>query len=149
MNKRVLFICTNNSCRSQMAEGIINHELEDNIEAFSAGTTPTSVNPRAILVMKEIGIDISRHRSKSMDEFTGQHFDYVITLCDNANEQCPLFFGGVKKIHMGFDDPAAATGTEEEIMVVFRKVRNDIKGKLLDFFSYELNEGGKHGNRNQ
>jgi arsenate reductase len=146
MKKRVLFICTNNSCRSQIAEGIINHELADNIEAFSAGTTPTSVNPRAILIMKEIGIDISRHRSKSMDEFSGQHFDYVITLCDNANEQCPLFFGGVKKMHMGFDDPAAATGTEEEIMAVFRKVRNDIKGKLLDFFSYELNEGGKHGN---
>lgn len=149
MKKRVLFICTNNSCRSQIAEGIVNHELGDTIDPFSAGTTPTTVNRRAILIMKEVGIDISGNRSKSMDEFTGQHFDYVITLCDSANEQCPLFFGGVKKIHMSFDDPAAATGTDAEIMVAFRKVRNDIKGKLLEFFSGELKEGGKHGRGNQ
>ena len=128
-----------------MAEGIITHKLGDTIEAFSAGMTPTSVNPRAILAMKNIGIDISGHRSKSMDEFAGQPFDYVITLCDSANEQCPMFFGGVKRIHMGFDDPAAAPGTEEEIMAVFCKVRDDIEGKLMDFFSAELSEGGNHG----
>ena len=135
MKKRVLFICTNNSCRSQMAEGIVNHELGDKIEAYSAGTTPTSVNPRAIQSMAEIGIDISGHRSKSMEEFAGQHFDYVITLCDSANEQCPLFFGGVKKVHMGFDDPAAAKGSEEVMREVFRIVRDEIKTRLIEFFT--------------
>ena len=138
MKKRVLFLCTNNSCRSQMAEGIANHELEDKIEAYSAGTTPTAVNPRAIQAMKEIGIDISGHRSKVMDEFADQHFDYVITLCDSANEQCPLFFGGVKKMHLGFDDPAAAAGSDEEIMAAFRKVRDEIKARLIEFFTNEL-----------
>ena len=149
MKKRVLFLCTNNSCRSQMAEGIVNHELRDTIEAYSAGTTATVVNPRAIQSMAEIGIDISGHRSKSMDEFSGQHFDYVITLCDSANEQCPLFFGGVKKIHRGFDDPAAATGSEEEIMAVFRRVRDNIRIRLLEFFAEELTRGGNHGQFNQ
>lgn len=137
MKKRVLFICTNNSCRSQMAEGIVNHYLGERVEAFSAGTAPTSVNPRAIQSMKEMGIDISGQRSKSMDEFAGQNFDYVITLCQSANEQCPLFFGGVRKIHMGFDDPAAATGSDEEIMAEFRRVRDEIKDKLLEFFAKE------------
>jgi arsenate reductase (thioredoxin) len=118
-----------------MAEGIVNHELGDKIEAYSAGTTPTSVNPLAIQSMAEIGIDISGHRSKSMDEFTDQHFDYVITLCDSANEQCPVFFGGVKKIHMGFDDPAAAVGSEEVIMEAFRIVRDKIKARLIEFFT--------------
>jgi len=138
MKKRVLFLCTNNSCRSQMAEGIVNHELGDKIEVYSAGTTPTSVNPRAIQSMAEIGIDISGHRSKVMDEFADQHFDYVITLCDSANEQCPLFFGGVKKMHLGFDDPAAAAGSDEEIMAAFRKVRDEIKARLIEFFTNEL-----------
>ena len=149
MKKRVMFICTNNSCRSQMAEGIVNHELGDKVEAYSAGTTPTSVNPRAIQSMAEVGIDIFRHRSKSMEEFSGQNFDYVITLCDSANEQCPLFFGGVKKMHMGFDDPAAATGSEEEIMAAFRRVRDEIKTKLLEFFTNELIVGGNHDQLNQ
>ncbi|HLA28098.1 MAG TPA: arsenate reductase ArsC [Syntrophales bacterium] len=134
MKKRVLFICTSNSCRSQMAEGLVNHELGDKIEAYSAGTTPTSVNPRAIQSMAEIGIDISAQRSKNMTEFEGRQFDYVITLCDSANEQCPLFFGGVKKIHMGFDDPVTAAGSEEEIMAAFRRVRDEIKDRLLKFF---------------
>ena len=137
MKKKVLFICTNNSCRSQMAEGIVNHELGDKIEAYSAGTTPTSVNPRAIQSMGEIGIAIAGHRSKVMDEFADQQFDYVITLCDSANEQCPLFFGGVKKIHMGFADPAAATGSEEEIRTAFRTVRDEIKASLIEFFTNE------------
>ncbi len=134
MKKRVLFICTNNSCRSQMAEGIINYELGDKIEAYSAGTTPTAVNPHAVKSMAEIGIDIADQRSKVVEEFAGQHFDYVITLCDSANEQCPMFFGGVKKMPLSFADPAAAVGSETEIQAAFRMVRDEIKDKLLDFF---------------
>jgi len=134
MKKRVLFLCTANSCRSQMAEGIVNHELGDKIEAFSAGTTPTFVHLRAIEVLKEIGIDIAGNRSKNMAEFEGRQFDYVITLCDSANEQCPLFFGGVKKIHLGFDDPAAVQGTDDERMAAFRRVRDELKKQLLHFF---------------
>ena len=144
MKKRVLFICTANSCRSQMAEGIVKHYLGDKIEAFSAGIAPTSVQPRAIQAMREIGIDISGQRSKGMDEFTDQHFDYVITLCDSANEQCPLFFGGVKKIHMGFDDPVTAGGNDDKIMSAFRRVRDEIKNKLLEFLSNELDKGANH-----
>ena len=132
-----------------MAEGIVNKYLGDKIEAFSAGITPTFVHPRAIEAMKEIGIAISGHRSKSMEEFAGQHFDYVITLCDTANEQCPLFFGGVKKTHMGFDDPAAAKGSEEVIREVFRIVRDEIKTRLLEFFTNELTIGGNHDKLNQ
>lgn len=138
MKKRVLFICTNNSCRSQMAEGLVNQALGENIEAYSAGTTPTAVNPRAIQAMAEIDIDISRHRSKIMDEFAGQHFDYVITLCDSANEQCPLFFGGANKMHIGFTDPAVTVGSEEEIRAAFRTVRDEIKARLIEFFTNEL-----------
>jgi arsenate reductase len=133
MKKRVLFLCTANSSRSQMAEGIINHFLGNKIEAFSAGTIATSVNPRAVRSMQELGIDLSGKRSKNIDEFEGQTFDYVITLCDNAREQCPVYFGGVKRMHMGFDDPAAAMGSEEEIMAVFRSVRDEIKNRLLRF----------------
>lgn len=132
--EKILFLCTHNSCRSQIAEGIINHYLGDRLEALSAGTEATSVNPRAIDAMKEIGIDISSHRSKTMDEFSGQSFDYVITLCGDANEKCPLFFGGVKRLHIGFPDPSKATGTEEEIMAEFRRVRNEIRHRLLEFF---------------
>lgn len=132
--RRALFICTNNSCRSQMAEGIINYELGDKIEAYSAGTTPTAVNPHAVKSMAEIGIDITNQRSKVVEEFAGQHFDYVITLCDSANEQCPMFFGGVKKMHLSFSDPAAAVGSEAEIQAAFRMVRDEIKDKLLAFF---------------
>lgn len=149
MKKRVLFICTANSCRSQMAEGIVRQYLGDKIEAFSAGIAPAFVHPRAIQAMREIGIDISGQRSKSMTEFEGRQFDYVITLCGSANEQCPLFFGGVKKMHMGFDDPVTAAGSEEEIMAAFRRVRDQIKNKILGFFANELNDGGKHGNGNQ
>lgn len=146
MKKRVLFVCTNNSCRSQMAEGIVNHELGDKITAYSAGTTPTVVNPRAIESMAEIGIDIAGQRSKAMDEFAGQHFAYVITLCDSAKEQCPLFSGGVKKLHLGFADPAAAVGSEAETAAAFRMVRDEIKDKLLEFF--QMNLGGADGNGN-
>jgi arsenate reductase (thioredoxin) len=135
MKKKVLFLCTANSCRSQMAEGIANHFLGDSLEAVSAGTGASYVNPRAIEVLREIGIDISCHRSKNMDAFTGQSFDYVITLCGDANDKCPLFFGGVQRTHLGFSDPAKATGSEEEIMAAFRRVRDEIREALLAFFA--------------
>ncbi len=137
MKKKVLFLCTANSSRSQMAEGIINHFLGDKISAFSAGTEATYVNPTATEVMKEIGIDISRHQSKNLSAFDGQRFDYVITLCGSANETCPLYLGGTKKTHIGFDDPAKTTGTNEEILREFRRVRDKIKEKLTAFFQVE------------
>lgn len=137
MKKRVLFLCTANSCRSQMAEGIANHFWGDKIAAFSAGTQASFVNAMAIAVVKEIGIDISAHRSKNLSEFDGQSFDYVITLCGSANETCPLYIGGTKKTHIGFDDPAKAQGTGEEIHHEFRRVRDEIKAKLTDFFQSE------------
>ena len=134
IKKKVLFLCTHNSCRSQMAEGIVNYYLGDRYLAFSAGTEATSVNPRAIEVMQEIGIDSSAHRSKIMEEFVGEKFDYVITLCGDANEKCPLFFGGVERMHIGFHDPSKAKGSEEEILAEFRRVRDEIKTTLLEFF---------------
>lgn len=137
MKKRILFLCTANSCRSQMAEGIFNYFFGDKIAAFSAGTEPSHVNTLAIGVMKEIDIDISSHRSKNLSEFDGQTFDYVITLCGEANETCPLYIGGTKKIHIGFDDPAKANGTKEEVLVEFRRVRDEIKEKLTAFFQAE------------
>ena len=137
MKKRVLFLCTANSCRSQMAEGIIKHFFGDKIAAFSAGTQASSVNPTAIAVMREIGIDISRHQSKNLTAFDGQGFDYVITLCGSANETCPLYIGGTKKTHIGFDDPATAQGTKEEVLHEFRRVRDEIKEKLTAFFRAE------------
>ncbi len=137
MKKRVLFLCTANSCRSQMAEGIINHFLGDKIEAFSAGTEATYVNPLAIEVLKEIGIDISQYQSKNLTVFDGQSFDYVITLCGSANETCPLYIGGTKKTHIGFDDPAKVKGEKEEFLHEFRRVRDEIKEKLTAFFQAE------------
>jgi len=135
MKKKALFLCTHNSCRSQMAEGIVNHDLGDRFQAFSAGTEATSVNKRAIEVMREIGIDLSGHRSKIMDEFAGEKFDYVITLCGDANVKCPLFFGGVKRIHLGFEDPSRTAGSEEEIMADFRRVRDEIRHKMIEFLA--------------
>lgn len=133
--KRVLFICTRNSSRSQMAEALINHDLGGKYEAFSAGTEPSIVNPLAIAVMKELGIDISRQRSKGLNEFAGQEFDYVITLCSQADEACPVFFGGTKKIHMGFPDPAEAAGSDEDKLTVFRKVRDLIRDQVIGFLA--------------
>ncbi len=133
--KRVLFICTRNSSRSQMAEGLINHDLAGQFAAFSAGTEPSSVNPLAIAVMKELGIDISRQRSKGLDVFDGQKFDYVITLCSQADEACPVFFGGTKKIHMGFPDPTATMGSEQEKIAAFRKIRDQIREQIVEFLS--------------
>ena len=133
--KRILLLCTHNSCRSQMAEGLVNFYLGDRFQAFSAGTEATRVNPLASQVLAELGIDISGHRSKTLDEFAGEQFDYVITLCDSANEQCPLFFGGVKRVHIGFDDPSRLPGTPEEVLPEFRRVRDEIRHKLTDFLT--------------
>ncbi|MBI5656225.1 MAG: arsenate reductase ArsC [Geobacter sp.] len=135
MKQRVLFLCTHNSCRSQMAEGLINHDLGDRFLAFSAGTEATRVNPLAIRVLAEIGIDISGHRSKTLDEFAGQQFDYVITLCDSANEKCPLFFGGVRRLHIGFDDPSRLPGPEEEVLPAFRRVMDEIRTRLAAYLT--------------
>lgn len=121
-----------------MAEGIANHFMADMLEAFSAGTEASYVNPWAIRVLREIGVDISEHRSKNLDEFAGQSFDYVITLCGDANEKCPLFFGGVERTHLGFSDPAKAQGTEQEVLAEFRKIRDEIKERLIDFFEHEI-----------
>jgi arsenate reductase len=133
MKKRVLFNCTHNSCRSQMAEGLINHDLGHRYQAFSAGTEATAVNPRAIKVMQELGIDISGQRSKTLDEFDQERFDYVITLCGDAHERCPLFWGGIERLHIGFHDPTKASGSEAEIQEEFRKVRDEIREKLVEY----------------
>jgi len=133
--KRVLFLCTHNSCRSQMAEGLVNHDLNEHFQAFSAGTEATRVNPLAAKVLRELDIDISHHRSKVLDEFASEHFDFVITLCGDANEKCPLFFGGVKRIHIGFDDPSRLKGSEEEVLPEYRRVRDEIRERLTAFLS--------------
>ncbi len=132
MKKRVLFLCTGNSCRSLMAEAITNNELGDRFEAFSAGTEPSKPNPKALQVLEEIGIRHENARSKHLSEFDGQDFDHVITLCDNANESCPVYFGKTKRAHLGFDDPAKATGTPEEILAEFRRIRDEIKVKIIE-----------------
>jgi arsenate reductase len=116
-----------------MAEGLLNHGTAERFDVESAGTKPGHVRPEAISVMKELGIDISTHRSKHVDEFKGQAFDYVLTVCDNANESCPLFPGHAKRIHMGFEDPAAFQGTEEERLALFRRVRDEIRDYLKHF----------------
>jgi arsenate reductase len=133
MKKRVLILCTGNSARSQMAEGLLVHDAGDRFEVESAGTKPGRVRPEAIAVMKELGIDISSHRSKHVDEFKGQSFDYVLTVCDNAKESCPVFPGYAKRIHNAFEDPAAFQGTEEERLAFFRRVRNEIRDYLKTF----------------
>jgi arsenate reductase len=140
MKKKVLVLCTHNSCRSQMAEGLINHFLGDRFQAFSAGTEATQVNPLAIRVMAELGIDISHHYSKTIAEFDGQPFHHVITLCGSANEQCPLFFGGVKRVHIGFDDPSRLIGSDEEVLPEYRRVRDEIRQRLADYLTGADNE---------
>jgi arsenate reductase len=130
---RVLILCTGNSARSQMAEGLLRHDGGERFEVFSAGVSPSRVRPEAIEAMREVGIDISDQHSKSVDEFTGQPFDYVITVCDNAREQCPFFPAETKRLHWSFDDPAAATGGEAERLAVFRRVRDEIRARLREF----------------
>lgn len=130
--KRVLILCTGNSARSQMAEGLLRYLAGDRFEAFSAGTHPSVVNPLAIVAMDEKGIDLSMHYSKSVDEFAEQQFDTVITVCDSAKEACPVW-PGANTIHHSFIDPAAAEGTDEERLAVFRRVRDEIESWLKDF----------------
>ena len=133
--KRVLILCTGNSARSQMAEGLLRRMGGERFEVESAGVEPSHVRPQAIEAMREIGIDISGHRSKSVDEFSGEEFDYVITVCDNANERCPIFPGKTERIHWSFDDPAAAEGDEKAVLAVFRRVRDEIESRLREFIN--------------
>ena len=128
--QRVLILCTGNSARSQMAEGILRHDGGPAFEVESAGTHPSHVRPEAIEAMKEIGIDISSHRSKSVDEFAGQEFDCVVTVCDNANENCPVFPGRTERIHWSFEDPAAVEGDWETRLASFRRIRDEIRERF-------------------
>jgi len=130
--KSVLFICTHNSARSQMAEGLVNSLYSKVLRAKSAGTKPSQVNPLAIRAMAEMDIDISSQRSKSLSEFEGQRFDYVVMVCSDAAETCPFFPGGREQIHHSFDDPASVEGTEEEKLRAFRKSRNEINKWMVD-----------------
>ena len=131
--KRVLILCTGNSARSQMAEGLLRHLAGSRFEVESAGVEPSFVRPQAIAAMRERGVDISHHRSKSVDEFIDQEFDYVITVCDNARERCPAFPGKTERLHWSFDDPAMATGDAESVMAIFRRVRDEIESRLREF----------------
>ncbi|MGP0019922.1 MAG: arsenate reductase ArsC [Candidatus Sulfotelmatobacter sp.] len=133
MKKRVLILCTGNSARSQMAEGLLRHDAGDRFEVFSAGVNPTRVRQEAIAVMKEVGIDLSAHRSKHVNQFAGQSFDYVLTVCDHAREVCPIFTGKAVTIHQSFVDPAECKGSEEERMAGFRTVRDQIREYLRTF----------------
>jgi arsenate reductase len=132
MKKRVLFLCTGNSARSQMAEGLVNHFCGDEWQAYSAGTDPAGyVHPLAVRVMAELGIDILRQRSKPVEEFRGGEFDTVLTVCDDAAENCPVWLGSGRRLHLGFEDPARATGSEEERLAVFRRVRDEMRQRLF------------------
>lgn len=131
--KRVLILCTSNSARSQMAEGLLKADGGNRFEVFSAGVNPSRVRPEAIEAMREVGIDISHQRSKPVEEFAGQAFDYVITVCDNARHECPVFPAQTTRIHWSFDDPAAVEGGEAERLAAFRRVREEIRACLADF----------------
>ncbi|AAM72948.1 MAG TPA: arsenate reductase ArsC [Chlorobaculum sp.] len=135
MKKSILVLCTGNSCRSQMAEGFL-RSFDSELDVFSAGTVPASeVHPLAVQVMREKGIDLSANRPKKVDEFLTKPFDYVVTVCDSAKESCPLFTGQVKhRQHIGFDDPAAATGSSEEVLAEFRRVRDEIEQEFGKFY---------------
>ena len=141
MKKIILILCTGNSCRSQMAEGLLK-SFDKNLEVYSAGTKPAEkVNPFAVKAMQEIGIDISEGKAENVDKYLSQSFDYVITVCDNAKETCPVFIGNVKhRLHIGFDDPADAVGTEEEVMPVYRRVRDEIKKDFYEFYKSNLKD---------
>jgi arsenate reductase len=135
--KRVLILCTGNSARSQMAEGLLRHDAGERFDVESAGTKASSVRPEAIAAMSELGIDISGQRSKNVDEFEGQRFDYVITVCDNARETCPVFSGAAAKLHHSFEDPPAPlVGTDADRMAIFRRVRDELRAYLRDFSSH-------------
>jgi len=128
--QRILFLCTHNSARSQMAEGLLRALGGDRFTAFSAGTTATGVRPLAIRALAELGIDIARQESKTLDLYLGEPFDAVITVCDAANEACPIFPGAARRLHWSFDDPSRATGTEAEQLAVYRRVRDAIRARI-------------------
>jgi arsenate reductase len=130
VKRRVLFLCTHNSARSQMAEGFLRALAGDRFESASAGTEAREVNPLAVRAMAEAGVDLGRHASKTLDRFVDEPWDYVITVCDSANEACPIFPGATTRLHWSFDDPSAARGSEAERLAVFRRVRDEIKAKL-------------------
>lgn len=134
---KVLFLCTHNSARSQIAEGLLRALYGDRYESYSAGTEVTRVNPYVIKSMAEIGIDLSTHRSKHLEEFLNNHFDYVVTVCDNAKEACPYFPNARQRIHHSFSDPSKFTGTEEEILAGVAKVREEIRSWLEQTFGYK------------
>ena len=136
--KKILVLCTGNSCRSQIAEGYLRHFADNKAEVYSAGIETHGVNPKAIATMKEDGIDISKHTSNNIDEYYDIDFDFVITVCDNAKERCPFFPTKAKKFHQNFPDPAKATGTEEEIKEQFRQVRQQIKDYCRQFVTDNL-----------
>ena len=131
--QRVLFLCTQNSARSQMAEGLLRARGGSRYEAFSAGTEATKVRPEALQVMAELGIDISDQRSKRIDRYLGDAFDWVITVCDRARESCPVFPGATQRLHLDFDDPAAVDGADEVRLAAFRRIRDEIDGQILAF----------------
>jgi arsenate reductase len=135
MKERVLFLCTHNSARSQMAEGLLRDKGGDKYEVFSAGTEPGEVNPNSIEVMKEIGIDITNHYSKNVKSFLDKDFDYVITVCGGAKEACPFFPGGKKQLHKDFKDPSSFSGGKEEKLAKFREIRDELKKWLEEIFS--------------
>jgi arsenate reductase (thioredoxin) len=138
--KRILILCTGNSARSQMAEGILRHDGGEAFEVHSAGVRPSTVRPEAIQVTREIGIDISSHRSKSVDEFGGQEFDYVITVCDNAKEACPVFPGKAVRIHQSFEDPPPqGEKSADETLSVFRRVRDELREWMRSFIASAAN----------
>ena len=136
--KKILVLCTGNSCRSQIAEGYLRHFADGKAEVYSAGIETHGVNPRAIATMQEDGIDISGHTSNNVNEYQNINFDFVITVCDNAQENCPYFPGSAQKFHYNFPDPAKAAGSEEEIMEVFRNVREQIKTYCQEFVAENL-----------
>ena len=135
MKTKVLILCTGNSCRSQMAEGFLRDFGGDAYEAHSAGTTPSAVNPLAVEAMREAGVDISQQRSKNVTEYLGQHFPVIITVCDNAAKNCPIFPGPALRLHWPFQDPAEATGTPEERIAAFRKVRDEISLRIQSWIA--------------
>jgi arsenate reductase (thioredoxin) len=136
--ERVLILCTGNSARSQMAEGLLRHDFGEYFEVSSAGMKPSEVRPEAITVMRELGIDLSHHRSKHVSEFDGQPFEYVITVCDSAKEGCPLFPGPVRRIHWSFEDPASGEGSDAERLDIFRRVRDQLRTTLGEFSDQEF-----------
>jgi len=135
MKKKVLFLCTGNSCRSQMAEGWLRHLAGNQFDVVSAGTHPVGLNPYAVTVMREVNVDISNHVSERVDPYLDQTFDYVITVCDRAHETCPIFPGASSMLHWSFDDPAKAKGTYEQQLIVFRNIRDAIADQIRHFIT--------------